>query len=290
VRAFFGRARELETVAKGMLESAAATKPPTNGAEDANLQRQIQIANGHVKAVAEHWSICQVLSRFHKRTTAARARATDPAERASQILNGLHQRFVEDARRREAMEAERLRVEAETRARADRERELAALEAAALKAEQDSPELSEREEMFVDSVVAGKSSFVAASQAGYSQPRSAAERLLKSAKVQQAIKAREDAVRARQQAAAVREAPVQVEATTTLVQSEVQKVGSERTTKSAEIVDATAFVEAAFSGQYGIPHDTVAPVQAILNGYAKSLGPLIAKWPGIKFKSETKVY
>lgn len=289
LRAFFGKAGELEATAKLTLSQAEMLRIPKDGDEDAGVQRFIQGANSQRKQVEEHWTVTTVFSRFHKRLTSARARATEPLERAAQIANGLHQRFVDDQRRKEQLEAERLRREAEEKARQDRERELAALEAQAAKAEEASEELSEREDRFVTEYAVSRDGFKAASRAGFAQPRSAAERLLKTPKIQQALTAIEDARRAREQAEALRAAPVHVEESAVAVRSQVQKVGADREYWSGELLDERALVDAVCEGRHGIPRDLLVVSQPKLNEYARSMHELINRWPGCRAKRTTKV-
>ncbi len=293
LRAFFGRAQELEATATLMLSTAKATSPPQTADEDAQIQRDIQKANAHAKTISEHWLVCQVLSRFHKRLTSARARGTDASENAARHLNALHQRYVDDANRRAREEADRLRREAEDRARQDRERELAVLKEAEEKAEASSPDLSDREERFVDAFFSGigtrGNAWQSAVRAGFAQPRSAAERLMASPKIQAALKAHEDAQRAREQAAAVREQPVRVEAVTTLVQPEVQKIGTDRTTWSAEVLDERLFVEAVISGKFGVPLDCLTVNTPKVNELARSLHELLDRIPGVRAKKTVRL-
>ncbi len=178
VRQFFAVAKGYETAAKDTLAKARGLTLPTNSDEDVAIQGFIKATSVDKKIVEEHWNICQVVHGFHKRLTAARQRPVAMIEEANAIGNRLHNAYVENERRRASQEQERVRQEAERRAAEDRQRELDAAEAAAVKAEEASTDLSEREQTFVEIYFASGNGQRAASVAGYKDALKTAARLL----------------------------------------------------------------------------------------------------------------
>lgn len=291
---FFRGAQQLEDTAKATLARSRTWALPTNGAADAMMQKDIQTVNAQIKAVEDHWSVCQALSRLHRKMTARRGVAVQMLEDARGIGQRLHNTYADNERRRAQEEQDRLRREEEDRQRKRRETELADLERQAVAAEEASPDLSEREESFVSIYVEhsihGGNAQASAQLAGFKEPMKAAARLISMPKIQAAIKARQDAIAAREQAAALREQPVVVEAP--VVRPDVMKVGSDRKYKAAEIFDADAFVAAVLDPsqrlKLGIPADTVSPNQTKLNELARMLGEQINRWPGVRLKQTTR--
>lgn len=286
---FFNKARALEQGAKSHLETAASMLPPKTAEDDVRIQTFCKQVSTHRKEIAEHWEITSVIHRFHRRLTAARDRGIQADERAGEIANGLHNRYVEDERRKAQLEEDRRRREAEERARRDRQAELERLEAEAVKAEEASPALSEREELFRDYIVAGLPQQDAARRAGYKDPLAASARLMGSDKIRNAITAKQQAMRARQQAEAVKASPVAVE--TQAVRPNIERASgvSDRTTHGAEVVDAQALIDAVFEGKYGIPRDVLMVNPVKVNEYGRSLHELIDRWPGVRYTKKTRV-
>ena len=290
LKQFFRDAREMETRAKDTLARAKALKPPTNGAEDAAIADLVRGANADRKVIDEHWTITSRVHQFHKRLVAARERGGAALDEAAQIGNRLHATYVENERRRAAEEEARLRREAEARARAEQDRQAAELEAAALKAENASPELSKREAEFL-AFYTGEGRYqnnaaLSAQAAGYRDPHAAGARLLATVKIQKAINAIENAAILRRQAEAVKSQPVIVEDVE--VKPDVQ-AGGDRTTYSCEIVDPAAFRDAVFEGRHGIPRDTLVPDQKTLNELARNMREQINRWPGVRLKKNTSI-
>jgi hypothetical protein len=286
---FFNKAQTLERHAKSNLQTAATWPPPKTAEEDVQIQTFCKQVSAHRKAIAEHWEITSVIHRFHRRLTAARDRGIQADERAAEIANGLHNRYVEDERRKAQLEEDRRRREAEERARRDRQAELDRLEAEAVKAEEASPALSEREELFRDYIVAGLPQQDAARRAGYKDPLAASARLMGSDKIRNAITAKQQAMRARQQADAVKASPVAVETPAVRPNIERASGASDRTTHGAEVVDAQALIEAVFEGKYGIPRDVLMVNPVKINEYGRSLHELIDRWPGVRYTKKTRV-
>lgn len=291
VTAFFATATTIERNAEGVLALAEQMqkKPPTNVAEDIIVQDFVRMTTADKKAAEEHWKITATISQFHRRMTGARARATDKLETANAIGNRLHNAYVETERARAAAEQDRLRREAEEKARADQQAEQARAAAEALRIEQEAPELSPRENVFVDTLLLTGDAFKAASKADYAQPRSTAEKLLALPKIIAAIEARRKAEDVRRQAAAKAAIPLDVQHETVRPNIGRAAGASDRTTHSAELVDERALVDAVIRGGLGIPSDLLVVDEAKLNEYARSLHELVNRWPGVRYKKTTKV-
>lgn len=289
--AFFTTASAMEAQAKATLDQAKAWKAPTTGHEDELLKDKIRDVRRESKALEDFWGITSVVSQFHKRLVAGRQRGVAMLEEAHQIGTRLHTTFTEAERRRAAAEQERVRVEAEKRARDERAAELAKLEAQALEREAASADLSEREKIYVNLFVNGFAGergnpVVCARQAGYQNPEQIVTRLTSSAKVQDAIRATEEAAAIRTQVKAVTELPLDVQVEE--VVPDLNEKGN-RATWSAEVVDEAAFIEAVLSRRHGIPSDVLQVNQVVLNQYARSLHELLNKWPGVHAKKKESV-
>lgn len=290
LRVFFERARHLETHAKATLLTAKTWQRPTSKEEDEHLVANVRSVNAQKREVEDHWTITAMVSRFHRRLTAARDRGVGPLEEAAGIGNRLHAAWAEEERRRAREEDERQRREAEERARRDREQELADLERLALEAEASSPDLSEREARFVDYLTGPyQVPARAAQQAGFKSPEAAAARLLAMPKIAQAVEQARSAKALRDQAAARRAAPVVVEHQP--VKAAVAKGGAE--TWSGEVYDPDAFLAALLDPmtrtRLGIPSDIATFLPAKVNEYARSLHEQIDRWPGVRHKKTTSI-
>jgi hypothetical protein len=288
---FLTTARVLEEQALATRDAAKGLKLPTSAEEDAAIQRFVKKTSADKRQVEDHWKITSLVSQFHRRLTARRAKAVDALEEANKIGNTLHNRYVEAERRRVAEEEERRRQEAEERARKEREAEVARLEAEAIAREAAMPELSQREETFVGFLLGGASTrnnpIAAARQAGYRDPVASAGRLMASPKIQKALAAQEEARVLREQAAAKQAAPVDYEYEE--VETRVEKVGTERTTWAAELLDEDALIRAIVDGKHGIPLDVLMVNRTVLNDYARKMQTLIDRWPGVRAKKTTKL-
>lgn len=296
--AFLSGARQLQERAVAVLEDMKALKDalqanggiPRSAEEDLEIQNRVRRCTEAIKEADDYWAITSVFNKAHKLLVSGRNRTTEKLEEAKSIGNMLHQRWSDEQKRIAREEQERIRLENEQRAREQRERELADLERQAVAAEEASDLLSAREDRFADGVVAHGDPVRAARDAGYRDPDGQVPRLLKSEKIRAAIDAKRTARRLREQAAAKRSAPVEVEHVD--VKPNIYRPaggGGDREYKSAEIVDAEAFVAALLEGKHGIPRDTVMPNQTKLNEYARSMGELIDRWPGIRLKRKTSV-
>jgi hypothetical protein len=94
----------------------------------------------------------------------------------------------------------------------------------------------------------------------------------------------------REQAAAIAAQPI--EAPIVEVKPNIAKAvgATDRTTRSAEVLNEADFIDAVFAGTYGIPRDVLTINQVKLNQYARDLKePIVNQWPGVRVKAETKV-
>lgn len=284
--AFFNRATELEQAATQLLADVKKLQAPTNGDEDLRVQQLIKTANAAKKTTEEHWSICQVVSQFHRKLTAKRGIAVQALEQAADITQRHHNRWVDAERRRVQEEEDRLRREEEQRQRDIQEQQARELEAQALKAEEAREDLSDRETTFVDLVFSGVPPSIAAKRAGYKDPDTRGPKMLDTPKIANALEAKRQAEAARKQAEAIRRQPVAVDVERPAM--DVAKIGTDRTTWTGEIVDEVAFIHAAMSGKHGIPLDVLQINQVKLSEYARSLHERLDLWPGVRAKKTTR--
>lgn len=293
--AFFKTAQGLEQSALSTLATARTWKEPTNGEEDVALQMSIKAANTDKKVILEHWKITSLVSQFHKRLTARRDRGANALEESAEIGNRLHNGYTTKERERVRRLEEQERQQAELDAQAARDRELMEIERKALEAEEQSPSLSAREQLFVDAYtapggVAAGNAAKCAKLVGYKDPDQVAVRLMKASKIVAAVEAVATAAALRAQKQARAAAPLEVAATAP-IRPDIQKAAGahDRTTFTIEFTDTAKFREAAFSGQYGIPHDIFEPAQAKGNEYARSMRELVNRWPGCRLVKDTGV-
>jgi len=295
---FFRGAMDLEAQAKRQLEHSKRLTLPTTAEEDAVVQVCIRQAKVTRKSVDDWWGITTVVHGLHRKLTAGRERAGAMLDAAASNAQTLHNRYVEAEQRRAREETDRLRREAEAREQAERDEEQARLEAAAMRAEEASPLLSAREEQFVEfyvlDIYAGSSKGnvqEAARRAGYKNALVAAARLATSPKVKAAIEMREQAELIRRQAQSLKNRPSTAQVEEVKPNILRSAGGFDRSSKSAEVYDPAAFLAAVLDPTtrmaLGIPTETVAPVQTVLNELARRLGPQINRWPGVRLKTTT---
>lgn len=282
---FSQEAMALELRAKATLDAARALTVPTSKDEDEAIQTFIRRAAADEKQVDGHWVITKIVSAFHKRMTGARGRALTPLAEAKDIAQRLHNRYADAERRRVEEEAAANRKREEEAAAEARRKELEQLEAAALKAESSSPDLSERERAFVDAIVDGFEQATAATMAKYRNPHAQATRLMATPKIQKAIAAARAAKELRQQQEALAEKPLEV-AETAPVESQIGAAGSDRTRYGAEVFDLAKWREGIRSG--AIPIDTAVPHEPTLNDYGRKLREQIDRWPGVRHTKKTR--
>lgn len=297
---FFAQAQDLEKRARQELDLARTWTVPTSKEEDERLCGLIRQNTIEKKDIEARWEITTIVHRFHKRLTAHRNRAVELREEVSTIGNRLHNRYAEEEKRRAREEEERQRREAEERARLDRERELAELERKALEAESASPELSEREQTFVDFYLRGSAPHAAAKLAGYRNPDAQALKLLDTPKIKAAIEAARQAIEIRRQATARKAAPIVVEDT---VDVKPQVDEGDRSTWSATVFDEEAFIVALLDpmtrtrcGAGDLAVDTLKWALATskgslppLNKLAVAIHEQVDRIPGVRHKKTTRV-
>lgn len=288
--AFLAKARGLETRAKEQLEVSKTWALPTSAAEDAQMQRNVLLAGDDNKEAEGLWNpVTTAFSRLHKTLTGARGRTTTMIEERKTKANGLHSAYVKAEERRVAEENERRRLKAEADAQAERDEETRKAEAEALKREAASPDLSERETIFVQAVFNGTHETQAAKTAGYKEPQQAAAKLLATPKIQKALQIKREAATIREQSAAKAAAPLHVEIEE--AKPEIERAAGAKNKKkvSAKLLDEKALIAAICGGGMGIPWDVLEVKQSALNDYAESMGEKINKWPGVQYFEERGV-
>ena len=290
VSAFFTTARALEHRALATQARFKAMPVPADMAADELLQREIRTANEDKREVEGHWKITAVISGFHRKMTARRAKATEALEDAARIGNALHNGYV-TAERRRAEEENRRREEESRRAAEERQRqELERMELEAVKREEATEGLSGREQIFVEQIVGHGDGLRAARQAGFPDPAKSSTRLLKLAKIQTAIKGAQEAAAIRRQAVAVKARPVVADPVPYVAPQITRAPGAQdRSYHYGDLTDEGALIAAILSGNHGIPTDLLKIDTSKLNDYAKDLGDRINRWPGVKYRKETKV-
>lgn len=320
VVAFFRTAAAFEKRAEATLAGARTFKTPTTADEDALLQKQLRRSNDEDKESAEHWNpICSTIFSFHRYMTGRRGLAAGLHKEVRELLQPMHNRFVDDQKRKAAAEQERLRREAEQRAQKERDDELQRLEDAALKAEASSADLSEREQRFVELVAYGlNSATTSARTAGYKNPEAAGLKLLNTKKIIAAIEGKKAAQASRQQAEARAALPLDVEDVPDVKPDLARGVrGHDRTTYGAELIEESALIKATLrsivvayveatptytninglvnlDGAFeqalktsAIPIDLLRIHEPTLNVHGKALQEKINLWPGVRAKKTT---
>ena len=284
---FLVGARDIETKARATRDRFKTFVMPTSLEEDSALKDEVRLASAQQGAAETYWNITTAFSRFHKRLTAARARATGPLEEAIQIGNDLHARYLREEQRKADDRAREAQRKADEKARIEREAELDALEAKANALEEASEDLSDRENRYIDAIIRLGNAQAAAKAAGYRNPIVAAARLTTNQKIIDAITAKQQAATLRRHAEAVREMPVEAD----IVDEPEARVDTtgDRTGRSAVVTDEAALIAAVCEGRLGIPRDVLTIRQTKLNDYARSIGKLIERWPGVSYKEKTTI-
>lgn len=287
---FFRTAQQIERAAVERRQRILALAVPTTKEQDAAIRQEVIDARDARKAAMAHWDvITSALSKLHRMTTAGRARATDPLEDAEKHGTRLHTTYVDNEKRRAAQAEQEERRRQEQQAEADRARKLAEFEAAALQAEESSPDLSDRETAFVDGYMRHGAGERAAREAGYKDPNAQASRLLASEKILKAIEAKRTAHTMRTQIDVMKEMPVYVDEGKIEAAAKPALNSGDREQWSASVVDLEKFRDAAFEGGYGIPRDVFIVDTAALNRAARALGKRVEMWPGVKATKNTTV-
>lgn len=284
--AFFKTATELEVRANQTLATAQALVVPENKEQDAALQTFIRTARADRKVIEEHWGITSLVSRFHKSLTAKRDVGVSALKAAEELGTRNHERYVAAEKARAAAEQRRLQEIEDAKAAEDRRKTLESFEAAAIAAEEKSPDLSAREQLVVSLVHQGKGWADACRQARYVDPIAQAARLQTSEKIKAALQAVREAEAIRRQAEATKELPLPAEVIE--VAPELNK--GDRGTWVATVVDVELLRQAAFTDKtLGIPLDIFDVNQAALNRYARALEKRLELWPGVVVKRKTTV-
>ena len=293
--AFFGRADKIEQTAIDVLVHAKTLVAPKSGDDDVKLQTFITRCNTGVKTAEGHWDgsdqvpgITRTLYRLHRRATSKRDVSVKALKDAAEIGNRLHNGWTATEKRRvDELNAAKQR-EADAAAERDRQAELDHLEALAVKAEDKSPDLSEREQKFVDAYVnRNYEASVAAREAGFKVLGST---LLAKAKIQKAVELARKAKALREQRDAIAAAPLVSAAIVEEVADIQSASGAHDVTRwKAKLTDEAAFIAAVFAGKVGIPRDVLCIDVTKLNQYARDLKTAIDRWPGVCAVSDTKV-
>lgn len=293
VRQFFARANQLEAAALATRDYARSLPFATSAADDEIAQQLVVTSNANRRTIVEHFGVTSVLHNLHKRVVARREKGVALLEEAAMLGNTIHNKWVSDENRRVAAEQDAKRREAEQRAREDRERVLAELEAAAVAREEEAGDLSDREQSFVNYHVAGGFQGNATRQAeaaGFKDGMKSAARLLSLPKIQKAIKAKLDAAAIREQATARKEAPLYVDDVPEVKPNISRAAGThDRTTWGGEVLDGEATIEAFRQGKHGIPGDLFMINPAKLNEYGRALHERLDLWPGVRHTKKTGV-
>ena len=292
---FFSRAKVLEQEALAELAIVEKLQLPKTEEEDLAIQRLVKKNNAAKTEIEAHWKITAAVSQFHRRMTARRAKATDAREKIASIGNQLHNTYVANERRRAQAEQERINREAQERAEEEHRMELLRLEEEAIKREEQSAMLSDRERLFVQNYCtpgyALGDGTRAAKAAGYKDPLPQAARLLSNRKIQKAIEDFREARELRRQAEQKKLEVVIPQEREVEIRPNVSKAAgvTDRTLRSAELLDENALITAILAGKHGIPSDMLRIHVPTLNAYARDLGERINLWPGVRLKKDTKI-
>ncbi len=243
------------------------------------------------RTIEEHWSrITRVIDNTKRDLLDLKRRDVEPVEEALRIAEGVTVAYQQAEDRRVREEQDRLRRQEEERARQQRERELAEQEARAEALERDSPDLSNREQIFVEAYVDGLTDRDAAVRAAFKNPKAAALRLLATQKIVDAISAKREAIAIREQAAAKKASPLDVNHVAT-VQRETSHVAGTRTTMTygcEEVYDKAALYRAIVAGD--VSWDAVQPNPVYLNDQARKLKDLFeASYPGCRLRKKAGI-
>jgi hypothetical protein len=243
------------------------------------------------RTIEDRWTrVKRSLDSFKRDIMDQERREIEPVDDAIRMATNEAMAYKEKEDRRVREEQDRLRREEEEKARIRRERDLADAEAAALKAEKDSPILSARERDFVDTYAYGNNSAeVSARHAGFKNPADAARRLLDTPKIQDAIHATQKAAEIRRQAEATRQRPLDVKTHT--VTSQVAKVAGVRNTTNYScdpIIDEAKLRAAYLAGE--VDPRCFTPNLVFLNDAARQLTTEFpAAYPGCSLLKKTGI-
>lgn len=297
MREFFAVAGQLEVAARERHERAMEIRAITSSEGQAVVQRLALETKAGKDQIEQHWSpIKRIFNRLHKTVTGAAGRAAKLEDDAFAHLNRLNNAYTEEQRRKAWEEQERIRREREAEERRRLQAQAAELERAAAEAEANAPDLSMREQAFVDHYVRLAPRELlqsdtlplaerAAALAGFKEPAKYGGILLGRPKVQEAITAARHAAAMREQAEATKAAPVAVVVDD--VAPDVVTVAKTATRWKARVTDEAAVIAAVVKGI--IPADVLTVNQAQLNRYATMLQGQLNSWPGVEAWDDTRI-
>lgn len=284
--------------ASSRLAAAKLLKPPTTDEEDAAIEAFIVTARKDHKETGKFYGVKAIFHGLHKSIIGLEKLGADPYESAAAIAQTLHNDYKRARDRRLEEERRAKQAEEDRIAEVRRQQELAELEEQAIKLEDSLEELSDRERVFVqkchelqntERAVLAAGYKVAKDDKGLTDPaavRAIGERLMARQKIKDAVWALREAATVRAQQAAQAQAPLESRRVAIPTRT-VPKVGSDRVTKSAEIdpVDEMKLIAAVIAGT--VPADVLMVNRPKLNEYARTMGVLINRWPGVRFVEDT---
>ena len=294
---FFEGASLLREEAKLMLARAEALTVPTDDASDKIVQRVVIDSTRGRKANTEHWEpITKTFHKVHKVLTGGRGEAEKDFVRSASIGNRHHSDYVAEQERKARIEQQRLDRLAREAAQRERDEENRRLEEERLTLEADSPNLSDREQRFVNAYDRHGSVLQAEQTAGYKSGYGV--KLIDREKIQAALELLVKTREVARQQEIVKTAPI-IPKATAVVRSTVSHVvgAGSRKQRGANIYDEAALIEAILmqaanppgDGEPVIPTDVLTIKAPKVNEYARSLGRGINEWPGVRFTEETNV-
>jgi len=252
-----------------------------------NALEFIRSAKQLKRKIEDHWSaITRNVDGLKKNLLDLKRRDLEPVEAAIEVAAATTLRFEQqEADRVRRIEAENRRL-AEEKAARDRADQLREQEDAALRLEQDSPNLSPRESVFVDAIIAGFTPTAAAQRSNYKDAEAQGARLIDSVKIRTAIATRQQVQAIRQEAAAVAVQPLDIKVEKVISQTAKVAGVSSRSTWSAEVVNFKALLQS-----LGITDETnliaaqlvLQPDTVFLNQEATKLHEKLSQtYPGVE--------
>ena len=295
---FFDGASVLREDAKLMVSRAEALTVPTDDASDKIVQRVVIDSTRGRKANTEHWEpITKTFHRVHKALTSGRGEAEKDFVRAAGIGKSPPQRLCGRGRTEGATSSSSASTAWHVRPRSvNGTKRIDGWRKERLNLEADSPNLSDREQRFVNAFDQHANTVRAERMAGYKAGYGA--KLLEREKIQKALELMVKTREVARQQEVVKKAPV-VPKATAVVRSSIGHVvgGGSRKQRGAEIYDEDRLIETILSqaanpppeGEPIIPTDILSVKQPRVNEYARKLGSSINEWPGVRYTEQTKV-
>lgn len=240
------------------------------------------------RKIEDHWSrITRSVDDLKRNLLTMKRADLEPVEKAIEIVTAAATTYQDAEERRAREQEERNRRAAEEKAQREREQLLAKAEADALAAEENSPTLSTRENVFVGHVLGGSTATNAAKMAGYKDAEVQGRRLLATQKITDAIQAKRTAAAIREQAAATKQQPLDV-VQPRKVEMQTAKVAGVRSTMNyrCEVLSAAELIAAVIAGT--VEPEALIPNEVYLNQQARQLkeafqypGCRLVKTPGL---------